>query len=150
MIHDIDHVLSFADSEVASVSASGAAVRSAFCDEAEAWLTFANGTVATLSASRVAEGQERRLTVTDEHSAFIADLAVPALAVAERRSRDPAEVLTFPPHDNLAAEIAAFLHSVRTGEPPEADGAAGLAAVEVAERIQAAIADADIPLRRSV
>jgi hypothetical protein len=30
------------------------------------------------------------------------------------------------------------------------DGRAGLAAVEVAERIQAAIADADLPARRSL
>jgi predicted dehydrogenase len=150
MIHDIDHVLSLANSAVASVSASGAAVKGELCDEAEAWLTFANGAVATLSASRVAERVERRLTVTDEAHVFAADLAGPVLAVAERRRDAPAEVIAFPAHDSLAAEIAAFLNSIRTGETPEADGRAGLAAVAVAERLQAAIADADLPARRSL
>jgi predicted dehydrogenase len=150
MIHDIDHALSFAGAPVASVAASGAAVKGPLADEAEAWLTFTNGAIATLSASRVAERQERKLTVIDEERVFAADLAAPALAIAVRRSREPAEVATFAPHDNLAAEIAAFIRSVRTGEPAEADGHAGLAAVEIAERIQAAMADADLPLRRSV
>jgi predicted dehydrogenase len=149
MIHDIDHVLAFAGSPVKSISASGAAVKGKLADEAEAWLTFANGTVATLSASRVAERQERRLTVTDGLRVYAADLAAPALAVAERRSEQPAAMIGFAPHDNLAAEISAFLNSVKTGETPEADGRAGLAAVEIAERIQAAIADAELPLRRS-
>jgi predicted dehydrogenase len=118
-------VLAIAGAPVRSVSASGVAVKGAHADEAEAWLTFANGAVATLSASRVAEKQERR-------------------------SDEPAEMMGFAPHDNLAAEIAAFLNSVQTGATPEADGRAGLAAVEVAERIRASIADADLPLRRSL
>jgi predicted dehydrogenase len=150
MIHDIDHVLSFVGSPVASVSASGAAASGALSDEVEAWLTFEDGAIATLSASRIAERIERRLTITDDHSVYAADLAAPALAIAVRRSHEPAEVITFPPHDNLAAEIAAFLDAIRTGTRPEADGHAGLAAVEVAGLIQAAIAEADIPLRRSV
>jgi predicted dehydrogenase len=149
MIHDIDHVLAIAGAPVRTVSASGTAVRGRHADEAEAWITFANGAVATLSASRVAEKQERRLTVTDGLRVFAADLSGPALAVAERRGGEPVAMVGFPPHDNLAAEIAAFLHSVRTGETPEADGRAGLAAVEVAEWIRAAIADAELPLRRS-
>ncbi len=149
MIHDIDHVLAIAGSPVKAVSASGAVVKSRYADEAEAWLTFANGAIATLSASRVSDRQERRLTVTDGLRVFAADLAAPALAVADRRGDAPAAMIGFPPHDNLAAQIAAFLNSVRTGQTPEADGRAGLAAVEVAERIRAAIADAGLPLRRS-
>jgi predicted dehydrogenase len=150
MIHDVDHVLSFAQAPVASVSASGAIVKGSFSDEAEAWVTFADGMIATLSASRVAAKVERKLTVSDQRRVLVADLAGPALAIGERRSDAPAEVVSFPPHDNLAAEIAAFLNSIRTGGRPEADGAAGLAAVDLACRIQAAIADADIPLRRSI
>jgi predicted dehydrogenase len=150
MIHDIDHVLSFVAAPFTSVSASGIAINGPFSDEAEAWLTFANGAVATLSVSRVASKVERRLTVVDGSSVFAADLAAPALAIGEHRGKQPATVITFPPHDNLAAEIAAFLTSVRSGEQPEADGRAGLAAVEVAARIRAAIDDADLPVRRSI
>jgi predicted dehydrogenase len=150
MIHDIDHVLALTGAPPVSVAASGQAVRGALCDEAEAWLTFADGAVATLSASRVAERTERRLTVTEPTRMFLAELATPTLTITGRRGTPVAEALTFPPHDNLGAEIAAFLAAVRGGPRGEADGRAGLAAVEVAARIQAAIADADVPIRRSL
>jgi predicted dehydrogenase len=45
------------------------------------------------------------------------------------------------PRDNLGAEIDAFLTSVATGARPMVDGAAGLAALEIAQRIRAAIAE---------
>ncbi len=148
MIHDIDHVLSFAGAPVASVSASGASAKGDLLDEAEAWLTFTNGVIATLSASRVAPKLERKLTITEPGRVFVADLATPSLAITSRWDRGAvANATIFPPHDNLAAEIAAFLASIRTGDAPEVDGRTGLAAVEVAERILAAIAESAAPIR---
>jgi predicted dehydrogenase len=150
MIHDIGHLLMLAGSPVANVNASGRAVRSGSTDEAEAWLTFAGGLIATLSASRVAGQNERKLVVTEPGVTYTADLAAPGLTVASRAMWNaPATPVTLPPRDNLAAEIDAFLKSVVTGAPPVVDGQAGLAAVEVAERIQAAIADADVVVARS-
>jgi predicted dehydrogenase len=149
MIHDIDHVLTFAGAPVASVAASGAAVRSDLTDEAEAWITFTNGVIATLSASRVAEASERRLTVTEPGTMFAADLAADRLTIASRGGA-AIDTLRFDPHDNLAAEIDAFLASVAGGDPPEVDGRAGLAALAVAERIQAAIAEPAAPARSRV
>jgi predicted dehydrogenase len=149
MIHDIDHVLAFAGAPVASVAASGVSLRSGLIDEAEAWLTFTNGVVATLSASRVAEATERRLTVTEPGAMIAADLATGRLAIADRGGAS-IETVAFDDHDNLAAEIAAFLASVAGGDPPEVDGRAGLAALAVAERIQAAIAEPAAPARSRV
>jgi predicted dehydrogenase len=140
MIHDIDLVLTLADAPVASVTAGGRTVRSGGLDEAEAWLTFANGVVATLSASRVADIPERKLTVTEQNRVFVADLAAPSLTVCGRGANAvPAGVL-IAVRDKLADEIGAFLGSVVTGKPPLVDGKAGLAALAVAERIKAAIA----------
>jgi len=150
MIHDIGHILMLAGSPPVSVSASGRGVRSGATDEAEAWLTFSGGLIATLSASRVAEHNERKLVVTEPGVTYTADLAAPSLTVASRAVWNaPATPVALPPRDNLAAEIDAFLASVATGAPPVVDGWAGLAAVEVAERIQAAIADADVVVARS-
>ena len=150
MIHDIDLILALAGSPVASVAASGTAVRSGATDEAEAWLTFADGLVATLSASRVAEENERKVVVTEPGTIYTADLAASGLEVTSRgKWGAAAEAVALSPQDNLAAEIDAFLDSVATGTPPAVDGHAGLAALEVAERIQAAIADSDAPVRRS-
>jgi predicted dehydrogenase len=142
MIHDIDIALALAASPVASVAGEGTVGPSGAVDEAEAWLTFANGVVATLSASRTAERSERRIVVTEPGAVYSADLSGPSLTVAAR-SRWGAEAspIALQPRDNLAAEIDAFITSVRTGTPPVVDGAAGLAAVEIAERIAVAIAD---------
>ncbi len=151
MIHDIDLVLTLADSPLVSVAASGAEVMSGMTDEAEAWLTFASGLVATLSVSRVAEEGERKLTITERDTIFTADLAAPSLSFVARRSRRATPVpVMLPRRDNLGAEIAAFLNSVATGAPPEVDGRAGLSALEVAERIQGAIIDMQAPARRSL
>jgi predicted dehydrogenase len=148
MIHDIDHVLALAGAPLVSVSASGRAVVSDRIDEAEAWLTFANGVVATLSASRVAEESRRRITVTEQRTVYVADLAATRLSVG-KRSGPSVETITFPPHDNLGAELAAFLDAIRGNRPVEADGSVGLAAVAVAERIQSAIAEPAIVRERA-
>jgi predicted dehydrogenase len=150
MIHDIDLVLTLAGSPVASVSASGSVVRSGMTDEAEAWLTFASGLIATLSASRVAERRERKVVITEPDNTYTADLAMSGLAVASRSTWGAAaEAVALVPRDKLAAEIDAFLTCVATGARPLVDGRAGLAALEIAERIQAAIADSNAPVRRS-
>ena len=150
MIHDIDLVLTLAGSPVKSVAADGAATVSALVDDAEAWLTFESGIVATLSASRSAAENRRLLTVTEPGTIYIADLAGPTLVVKPRTGRDEAETIALTPRDNLGAQIAAFLDSVATGAPPLVDGRAGAAAVAIAERIQAAIADGSQPAKRSM
>jgi len=150
MIHDIDLVLTLAGSPVKSVAANGAATVSGLTDEAEAWLTFANGVTATLSASRSAAENKRQLTVTEPGTIFVADLAGPTLTVKSRGSNAEAETISLTPQDNLGAQIAAFLDSVANGTPPLVDGRAGAAAVAIAERIRAAIADGTAPARRSM
>jgi predicted dehydrogenase len=140
MIHDIDLALTLAKSPVVSVAANGATIKSDTTDEAEAWLVFANGLIATLSASRVAEVNERVVTVTEPGFAWHADLTGPSLTYTPRGQRGASGVsVAMPKRDNLGAEIAAFLNSVATGAPPMVDGAAGVAALEIGERIRAAI-----------
>jgi predicted dehydrogenase len=142
MIHDIDLAIAFAGARVATVAASAAADSSGVLAEAEAWLTFANGVVATLSASRVAPRHERTLTMVGTDEVWLVDLAAPGLTVFRRRGESSApESRALPETDKLAVEVAAFLHSVGTGAAPLVDGRAGLAALEAAERIHAAIAD---------
>lgn len=142
MIHDIDLVLMLAGAPVASVAASGSVGASGATDESEAWLTFANGAIATLSASRVAGEGERRLTITEPNTVYAADLSGPTLTMTSRRVPGAVPVpVTLVPRDNLGAEIDAFLTSIATGAPSAVDGKAGLAALEIAERIRAAIAE---------
>jgi predicted dehydrogenase len=150
MIHDIDIVLALVDAPVVSVAGDGAVSVTERIDEAEAWITVANGAIATLSASRCAEASCRRLTVTEPGYAYRADLAGPSLSIARRGVRGVAEVVPLEPRDALGAEIAAFLDSIASGNPPPVDGRAGVAALALAERIQAAIAEGAAPARRSL
>jgi predicted dehydrogenase len=150
MIHDLDLVLALAGAPVASVSASGQAVRSPHADEVEAWITFANGAIATLSASRVADKGERRIVVTEPGAAYAADLSGPSLTVTDRAHWGSApQAIDLEPRDNLAAEIDDFVGSVARGASPRVDGHAGVAALELAERVREALADGVVPTQRS-
>ncbi len=53
MIHDLDLVLALVDSPIASVDAIGAPVASQHEDIANARISFENGCVATITASRI-------------------------------------------------------------------------------------------------
>jgi len=61
MIHDIDIVLRLANSKVAKIDAIGVSVIGSVEDICNARLTFENGCVANLTASRLALKTERRM-----------------------------------------------------------------------------------------
>ncbi len=112
----------------------------------EARVTFDNGIVATLAASRVAPAAERTIAVTEAGRRLVANLAAPELTIlAAADGAIAPERIALPPSDNLAAEIDAFLTSVRAGTPPPVDGQAGLDALKLADAILAAIAAGPVP-----
>jgi predicted dehydrogenase len=71
MIHDIDIVLSLIKSEVASIDCIGSRLRSDYEDIASAVLQFENGTIATITASRLSETRIRTMSISQD-KAFIA------------------------------------------------------------------------------
>jgi predicted dehydrogenase len=154
MIHDIDLVLALAGATVVAVEAVGAPVVSATNDLAEARLTFANGMMATLAASRVAPKGERTMAIAEPGRYLVADFAAPSLSVIARGEGASMEVrreqIPLIPSDNLAAEIGGFLDCVANGTAPLVDGRAGLAALTIAERILAAIRVEGNKMERSV
>lgn len=74
MIHDIDIVLSLAQSEVVDVRAIGTPVFGPHEDMAQARLEFASGCVANLTASRVSYTQQRTLQVVSSNGFASLDL----------------------------------------------------------------------------
>jgi predicted dehydrogenase len=142
MIHDIDLALTLAAFPAVAVEASGVPVSTPLTDVAEARVTFANGIVATLAASRVAAKGERVVRVTERGRALIADFAALSLTIiAEADGSLRSETVPLNRSDSLAAEIADFLDCIATGKPPLVGGEAGLDAVKVADMIRAAIAE---------
>jgi predicted dehydrogenase len=137
MIHDIDLALSLAKAPVISVEGAGTPVVTGENDVVGARLTFDNGVVAALSASRVAATGERTVTVSEAGRRLRADLSAQTLTVMPESGKP--ETLAFGPADNLAAEVANFLKSIQTDTQPLVDGRAGLDALKVADMIRAAV-----------
>ncbi len=151
MIHDIDLALSLAGAPVESIEATGTAVVSSNIDAAEARLTFANGVVATLRASRVAPAIDRVIRVNEADRCLVADLARRVLSVSRGQGPDgfATETIEVAPRDALGAEIAAFIDGVTAKGPGGVDGREGLDALVVAERIRAEIASTGIRRRKT-
>ena len=166
MIHDIDIVLKLAQSKVAKIDAVGVSVIGGPEDICNARLTFENGCVANMTASRLALKVERKLRVFSADAYVSLDyqkkygmvarktenLSAIRDAVAKIRSGEiddlsqlnfaelvHIEELQIDDIEPLRAELDAFVHSVKTGQPPEVSAEDGLAAVETATRIVEAI-----------
>jgi predicted dehydrogenase len=146
MIHDIDLVLALVRSDVVAVEAMGAPVLAPTNDFAQAQLRFANGTVAHLHASRIAERAERTIKVVEAERYWSADLAARTVSSFPRGHAVLAQdEIAVPPSDNLALEIDSFLDSVAGIRRPVVDGRAGLDALVVADMIIQRIGQARRP-----
>jgi predicted dehydrogenase len=168
LIHDIDIALTLVDDEVVSIHAAGAPVIGPNEDWAQARLTFANGCVANLFASRVAWQQERSMHVICADSSATIDFAArqtKLMRVGEQiesgqldinRLDGPARThlkdhlfdeylpLSDLPTNNdanpLLDEQRSFIAAIRGQAPVTVSGSAGRAALDVAERILTTIA----------
>lgn len=167
MIHDIDVVLSLVRSRVTRVDALGASVFGQFEDIANARLTFENGCVATLNASRASYQAIRKMQVWAERAFATIDFGSragtvvrPAESILRRefsladlsgedvnRLKDhlfedllPIEHFQAPAVDQITAELEDFGESIRQGRRPRVSGEQGREALAVAERILADIA----------
>ena len=140
MIHDLDLVLALVDSDIESVDAVGAAVSTPHEDVANARVRFANGCVATITASRIALKTERRMRLFSEEGYLSADFVARKLVMIGRERGLPLpgtggyrrEESVWRDEDALAAEHAAFAASCLDGAPVAVDAAAGRRALAAA------------------
>ncbi|MDX9759865.1 MAG: Gfo/Idh/MocA family oxidoreductase, partial [Bacteroidota bacterium] len=158
MIHDIDIILSLVRSEVVSIDASGLAVVSDSADIANARLTFANGCVANITASRISQNRMRKMRLFQKNAYISIDFqqglaevfrlvdvdendVTPTymLGMIEQGKNKRNIVYEQPPvptdHNPLRHELQLFVNAVRNGTAPVVDGQAGQQALEVAEEI---------------
>ncbi len=148
MIHDLDLALALAKAPVAQVSACGFRVLTEAIDIANARIEFADGCVASLSASRVSQAPVRKLRVFRHDGYVSADLQGQRLRHVRRAAGGAAieeREETFERADELAAQTDAFVRAVREGGAPRVSGEDGRAALALALRIGALI---DERLRR--
>jgi predicted dehydrogenase len=157
MIHDLDLILSLVESPLESVDAVGAAVASPHEDIANARVRFQNGSVATITASRISFRTERRMRVFAQNGYLAVDFASRRLtAIARGRGKPIPQVPEFgmedfswEEHDALAAEHAAFYAAVLDGAPVTVDVGAGRRALAAALAVMQAMEESRARVRAS-
>lgn len=143
MIHDIDIILSMVRSELINIDVSGTKVLSNATDIANARLSFANGCVANVTASRISLKSERKMRIFQSDAYLSIDFqhrifsyhqkgegemfpGVPDISSTENIYEDG---------DALHTEITAFINCVQQGTEPLVSGEDGLRALVAATRI---------------
>ncbi|MEP0774548.1 MAG: Gfo/Idh/MocA family oxidoreductase [Acidobacteriota bacterium] len=148
MVHDIQLAQALnATFPVREIRAAGVPVLSGRVDLANVRLEFANGCVASLTASRVSSERVRKLRLFEPDAYFSVDYAEQTVS-AYRLSRTAAEPEILPLEvpvergEPLAVEHLAFQRACRGLAGPLVDGEAGTAALETAVGVMEAIAAA--------
>ena len=140
MIHDIDIISNFTQSNLKSVHAAGIPVVSHQVDIANARLEFHNGCVANVTASRISTRNERKIRLFQRDAYISVDFANHQITVIRQDSKDPdsiipgtqIEQLKFAKADALDDELKSFVRSVKKREVPEVNGQVGRNALKIA------------------
>jgi predicted dehydrogenase len=162
MIHDLDLLLALMRCDALDVQAVGMSVFGRHEDVAYAWLRFANGCVATVSASRASCVPSRCMQVWAPEGFVRVDFSKRRLTLMQPsdevrragldpRRLDPASLARlkddlFGRHlqildldrnqgDQLTRELQHFVQCVRTGTTPRVSGRDGQAAMLLAQRV---------------
>ncbi len=126
MIHDLDLVLALAKAPIEQVSASGFRVLTEAIDIANARIEFADGCIASVSASRVSQSPVRKLRVFRHDSYVSADLQGQKLRTIRKGGAGIEETeRAFERADELRAQAEDFLRAVRERAAPLVSGAQG-------------------------
>jgi predicted dehydrogenase len=151
MVHDLDLILNLVEAPVTDLKAVGVKTLSPQLDHAIALVTFGNGCMASLSASKVTQHKVRQLAVTCADSFIVADLLARTVMVYRQSAADyfaqqgnvlyrqegVIEHVYVPPVEPLFAELQHFLSCVQNGSEPSVSGAGVLRVMELASEIEA-------------
>jgi len=151
MIHDIDLLLELANSSVIKLTASGSrAANSAYLDYVTATLGFANGIVATLTASKVTHRKIRRIAAHCKNCLTEADFLKNEILIHRQttancttdygqvlyRQDGLIEKVSTSNIEPLHAELEHFVGCVRAGNQPSVGGEQALKALRLASLIE--------------
>lgn len=149
MIHDIDLVLWLAHSEPIRLAADVSKWRSDTEDLAIATVVFESGLVAHMTATRIGQDKVRQIDVLQPDSLVNVDLLRQDITIRHQSTAEypetgarrlkEASVMEIPYLEHrgepLWLELQDFVGAVGTGRRPLVDGRAGVAALDLCERI---------------
>ncbi len=140
MIHDLDIIMSLNKSRIHNIQANGASVLTKKTDIANARITFENGCVCNLSASRISEKIERKMRLFQKNSYFSLDYQACELdsynKIREgrmtkiKKSKD-----VFVENDSLNEEIKSFINCIKNKKEPVVNAVDGINVLKYAMRI---------------
>lgn len=145
MIHDVDILLALADAEIESLSATAHGDR-----HATAQFTFDDGSIASLTASRLTQQKVRRLSVTAKSCRVVVDFIDQTVAIHRHSLPEYVEtdgdvrfrhesVVERPIVENgepLKAELEGFVTAVREGTRPLVTAEDALHVLEVVRDVE--------------
>ncbi|MDR7435255.1 MAG: Gfo/Idh/MocA family oxidoreductase [Armatimonadota bacterium] len=134
MIHDLDILLTLVRSPVERVSAVGVRIYNSHEDLAACHLTFRNGCVAQLVASRISAAKAAEIEVTMEDRVVSLDYLQQTITV--RRKDGETRRYVVKGEEPLRNELTHFIRCVRGEVAPRVPGEEGMAALELAELIR--------------
>ena len=148
MIHDIDIILDIVNSDVDKIDARGISVLSNDIDIANARITFENGCVANVTASRVSMTTDRKMRIFQHDTYLSVDFQNSELAVYRKGKHELypgvpniiVQKTSCAEFDALLAEIESFVHCITDGTLPKVNGQAGKRALETAISISKQLA----------
>ena len=156
MIHDIDILLSLVKSKVKSIHASGVSILTNSLDIAHARIRFENGTVSSITSSRVAKDKVRKIKIFQENLYSTIDLLLSRTEIYnitkdKNLIENALHIEPFPEkndnkyiiyekpeideYDPLRAELENFVNSILKKEKPIVDGIAARNALDVVIKI---------------
>ena len=152
MIHDIDLILYLVKSEIESIDANGISILTNSLDLVNARLSFKNGCVANLTASRISDSPMRKLRVFSKHKYTSLDFQKNQLMTyrVEKKLTEPSSKPIFsfdnksilldkqiiPNNNALFEELLSFIMSINKSQDTQVSAWDGLRAIEVAIMIQ--------------
>jgi virulence factor len=149
MIHDLDLVVDLVGLDIEGINAWGRSINTGAMDHAVASISFKDGPIATLFASRVTEQKVRAIEVIAEGAYIEADLLNKSVLVHRRtfpqyldernitsyRQESVIERIHVPMFEPLMLELRHFVECVRENCPSQVPGGDGLRALELAEAV---------------
>jgi len=136
MIHDIDIVLGLIQQDVVNIEAVGLSTISNYEDVANVRLTFQDGTIADITASRVTKDVVRKMRIFQEESYLSLDYVTQDVMLFEKTGEKITQKkIKIQKKNPLKKELKSFIERVHTGKRPIVSGVEGRRALAVALEI---------------
>lgn len=155
MVHDLDITLSLFTSDIADIAARGMTAHpDSGADFVNVAITFADGSLASLTASRITHRKIRSLQISAAQCLIDLDYITQQVRVSRQGDLQPPEVrrsgnyvldmsvdqVLVTPSEPLMLELRHFVRCIQKGEQPEVTGADAMRTLDAAWRIKDALA----------